>query len=270
MLAYLKSKDAVFWGYITAAATATAGIVTYYATKNYGIYVPIQYQYRPGTISGWLANALAKHSKSRRKIRPVRVYLDGCFDMMHYGHANALRQAAKAHGDFLLVGLHTDEEVQARRGPHLPIMNLHERSLSVLSCKYVDEVIIGSPCTMTDDLLKTFNISAVVRGSVSETSLLGPVEEYRAELYRLVSPSRVATVATSVTPGSTPTTVPPDVARTWASSASDSGCRYEAMRGTISCINTDTAHPSVTMRLPKRRRRVSTRFTAKCFRQRAP
>ena len=44
-------------------------------------------------------------------------------------------QAAKAEGDFLLVGLHTDEDVQGRRGPHLPIMNLHERSLSVLACK---------------------------------------------------------------------------------------------------------------------------------------
>lgn len=52
-------------------------------------------------------------------------------------------QKAKAQGDFLLVGLHTDEDVSERRGPHLPIMDLHERCLSVLACKYVDEVIIG-------------------------------------------------------------------------------------------------------------------------------
>lgn len=52
-------------------------------------------------------------------------------------------QKAKRQGDFLLVGLHTDEDVGERRGPHLPIMDLHERSLSVLSCRYVDEVIIG-------------------------------------------------------------------------------------------------------------------------------
>ena len=41
------------------------------------------------------------------------------------------------------MGLHTDEDVAERRGPHLPIMDLHERCLSVLACKYVDEVIIG-------------------------------------------------------------------------------------------------------------------------------
>ena len=54
-------------------------------------------------------------------------------------------QKAKEQGDFLLVGLHTDEDVSERRGLHLPIMDLHERCLSVLACKYVDEVIIGAP-----------------------------------------------------------------------------------------------------------------------------
>jgi hypothetical protein len=49
-------------------------------------------------------------------------------------------QLAKEAGDFLLVGLHTDEDVESRRGPHTPIMNVHERALSVLACKYVDEV----------------------------------------------------------------------------------------------------------------------------------
>ena len=53
-------------------------------------------------------------------------------------------QAAQKLGDFLIVGLHTDEDVTARRGTHLPIMDLHERSLSVLACRYVNEVIIGA------------------------------------------------------------------------------------------------------------------------------
>lgn len=43
--------------------------------------------------------------------------------------------------------------------------------------RYVDEVVIGSPCVITEDLMTTFNISVVVRGSMSETSMLGPVEE---------------------------------------------------------------------------------------------
>ena len=58
-------------------------------------------------------------------------------------------QLAREQGDFLLVGLHTDDDVMERRGAHLPIMDLHERSLSVLACRYVNEVIIGESARPT-------------------------------------------------------------------------------------------------------------------------
>src|SRR5688572_24829112 len=44
------------------------------------------------------------------KKKPVRVYIDGCFDIMHSGHYNAVRQA-KELGDILVVGIHSDAEI---------------------------------------------------------------------------------------------------------------------------------------------------------------
>lgn len=60
----------------------------------------------------------------KKKKRPIRVYMDGCFDMMHYGHCNALRQA-RALGDQLVVGVVSDAEIIANKGP--PVTPLHER-----------------------------------------------------------------------------------------------------------------------------------------------
>ncbi|THG10198.1 hypothetical protein TEA_013891 [Camellia sinensis var. sinensis] len=61
-------------------------------------------------------------NKSGRK--RTRVYMDGCFDLMHYGHANALRQA-KSLGDELVVGVVSDEEIIANKGP--PVLSMEER-----------------------------------------------------------------------------------------------------------------------------------------------
>ncbi|KAE9455843.1 hypothetical protein C3L33_12253, partial [Rhododendron williamsianum] len=97
------------------------------------------------------------------------VYIDGAFDLFHAGHVEILR-LARALGDFLLVGIHTDQTVSAKRGVHRPIMNLHERSLSVLACRYVDEVIIGAPLEVSRDMITTFDISLVVHGTVAEDS----------------------------------------------------------------------------------------------------
>ena len=68
------------------------------------------------------------HKKKCQKKR-IRVYMDGCFDLMHYGHANALRQA-KALGDELVVGVVSDEEIVANKGP--PVLSMEERYFSAL------------------------------------------------------------------------------------------------------------------------------------------
>jgi len=78
------------------------------------------------------------------KPRPVRVWTDGCFDLMHFGHANALRQA-KALGDYLVVGVHSDAEIRKNKGP--PVMNEEERYAAVAACKWVDEVVKDAPYT---------------------------------------------------------------------------------------------------------------------------
>ncbi|XP_050213246.1 ethanolamine-phosphate cytidylyltransferase [Mercurialis annua] len=97
------------------------------------------------------------------------VYIDGAFDLFHAGHVEILR-VARGLGDFLLVGIHNDQTVSDRRGTHRPIMNLHERSLSVLACRYVDEVIIGAPLEVSKDMITTFDISLVVHGTTAENT----------------------------------------------------------------------------------------------------
>lgn len=95
------------------------------------------------------------------------VYIDGGFDLFHVGHADILKQA-KAVGTYLMVGVWDDATVKARTGG--PVMNLQERVLSVLSCRYVDEVVIGAPYVLSDELIKSNNISVVTTGSVQDRS----------------------------------------------------------------------------------------------------
>ncbi|CAG2063345.1 unnamed protein product, partial [Timema podura] len=62
------------------------------------------------------------------------VYVCGAYDLFHVGHLDFLEKA-RDQGDYLIVGLHTDPIVNRYKGSNYPIMNLHERVLSVLACK---------------------------------------------------------------------------------------------------------------------------------------
>mmetsp|Transcript_20989 Transcript_20989/g.53035 ORF Transcript_20989/g.53035 Transcript_20989/m.53035 type:complete len:451 (+) Transcript_20989:182-1534(+) len=91
------------------------------------------------------------------------VYVSGSFDMFHVGHAEFLRDA-RSLGTFLFVGIHDDLTVSGAKGSNYPVMTLNERVLNVCACKWVDEVIIGAPKGVTEDLIKTWNIHVVAKG----------------------------------------------------------------------------------------------------------
>lgn len=100
-----------------------------------------------------------------RTKRPIRVYIDGCFDVMHFGHVNALRQA-KALGDQLVVGVCSSHEIAIHKGPS--VMNDDERAGVVSGMKWVDEIVRDAPYVLTDKFLRTLiethHIDIVVHG----------------------------------------------------------------------------------------------------------
>lgn len=62
----------------------------------------------------------------------------GTFDLIHVGHINLLRRA-KQFGDYLIVGLSTDEfNLEKNKNAY---HNFNNRKLILESIKYVDEVI---------------------------------------------------------------------------------------------------------------------------------
>ncbi|KAJ2658381.1 choline phosphate cytidylyltransferase [Coemansia sp. RSA 1200] len=102
--------------------------------------------------------------------KPIRIWVDGCFDMMHFGHANALRQA-RAMGDYLVVGVHSDAEVERNKGPC--VMKEDERYAAVAACKWADEVVKDAPYVTTLEMLDKYNIDFVVHGDDITTAADG-------------------------------------------------------------------------------------------------
>jgi len=91
------------------------------------------------------------------------VYVAGAFDLFHIGHLSFLEEAAK-RGDYVIVGIHTDQSVNYYKGQNYPIMTLHERVLSVLACRYVNEVVIGAPYAVTGEMMEHFHVNVVLHG----------------------------------------------------------------------------------------------------------
>ena len=94
------------------------------------------------------AEAVEQIARWRRTSDPGRrtpdvtiVFTNGVFDLLHPGHVRYLR-AARAQGDYLVVGLNTDRSVRANKGPSRPIVPEAERAELLASLDCVDAVVL--------------------------------------------------------------------------------------------------------------------------------
>jgi len=84
---------------------------------------------------------VAREVQRRQRAGERGVFTNGCFDLLHLGHVRYL-QEARALGDFLILGLNSDESARVLKGPGRPLMLESERAeiLAALAC--IDYVTI--------------------------------------------------------------------------------------------------------------------------------
>ena len=81
------------------------------------------------------------HVASIRKANEKIVFTNGCFDLLHKGHRDLIKQSF-SFGDILILGLNSDESVKRLKGEDRPMQNEIERKNALLDTGYVNEVYI--------------------------------------------------------------------------------------------------------------------------------
>ena len=69
------------------------------------------------------------------------VVTNGCFDIMHRGHASYLREA-RMQGDALLVLINSDSSVRRLKGETRPVVSQADRAYMLCALSSVDRVVI--------------------------------------------------------------------------------------------------------------------------------
>ena len=71
----------------------------------------------------------------------MKIWVNGCFDILHRGHFE-LFNYAKSLGDYLVVGIDSDEKVAQDKGPDRPYNNLEDRHYALESLKAIDQIYV--------------------------------------------------------------------------------------------------------------------------------
>lgn len=90
------------------------------------------------------------------------VFTNGCFDVLHKGHAHLLRQA-ETFGDMVVVALNSDESVRRLKGNDRPINNLQDRAEMLSHLSPVNWVVAFEQDT-PQELIEKLKPDVLVKG----------------------------------------------------------------------------------------------------------
>ena len=125
-----------------------------------------------------LEEALRWREELRRSGRTLAV-TNGCFDLLHRGHAVYLERA-RAEADALLVLVNSDASVRALKGPTRPLQCQEDRAFLLCALKPVDRaVIFDSP--RCDRELELLAPDVYVKGGDYTAETLDPGERKALE-----------------------------------------------------------------------------------------
>ncbi|CAR23418.1 ethanolamine-phosphate cytidylyltransferase [Lachancea thermotolerans CBS 6340] len=106
-----------------------------------------------------------------------RLWIDGCFDFTHHGHAGAILQARRlippgTESGALLCGVHNDEDILFNKGGK-PVMNEQERYEHTRSNRWCSEIVKDAPYVTQPDVLDAHRCKFVVHGDDITTDANG-------------------------------------------------------------------------------------------------
>ena len=104
---------------------------------------------------------VGRFSETMKSIGQPVVLTSGTYDLLHVGHARYL-STAKEKGDFLIVGVDSDEKVRRSKGPHRPIVPEQERLRMLSHLRGVDLITLKPASDERWKLIKTVRPNTLI------------------------------------------------------------------------------------------------------------
>jgi len=94
----------------------------------------------------------------------IKVFTNGCFDIIHPGHLHMLKYCASL-GDHVLVGIDSDSRVQTLKDPSRPINSEAIRKFILLNFKWVNDVVVFNSDEELTNLVANYKPDYMIVGS---------------------------------------------------------------------------------------------------------